>query len=179
MKKLSLLRHAKSDWQDPATRDFDRPLNDKGKRVARAMGHWVAGQKIRFDHILASPAKRVQETLEHFIEGYGKRYDIEWERKIYLASSATILDAVRDCDDKYDHILVVGHNPGIEDIIFDLVPDDGSENRDMVEKKYPTGAFAELHIDCDHWADISDKAAHFEIFMPPRNVDPNFGPDII
>jgi phosphohistidine phosphatase SixA len=98
---------------------------------------------------------RVQETLEHFIEGYGKRFDIDWERKIYLASSATILDVVRECDDQYNHILVVGHNPGIEDIIFDLVPDDGSEHRDMVEKKYPTGAFSELHLNCEHWTETS------------------------
>ncbi len=179
MKKLSLLRHAKSDWQDPTTRDFDRPLNDKGKRVARAMGHWVAAQKIRFDHIIASPALRVQETIEYFIEGYGKRFDIDWERKIYLASSATILDVVRESDDDYAHILVVGHNPGIEDIIFDLVPDNGSKLRDMVEKKYPTGAFSKLHLDCNHWTELSNNPAQFETFMPPRNIDPNFGPNNI
>lgn len=179
MKKLSLLRHAKSDWQDPAMRDFDRPLNDKGKRVSRAMGHWAASQKLRFDHIIASPAVRVNETLNEFIIGYGKRYNIEWERKIYLASSATILDVVRDTSDEHDHILVVGHNPGLEDIIFDLVPDDGSPHRDMVEKKYPTGAYAGLSIDVQHWADISKSPARFDIFMPPREVDSSFGPDII
>lgn len=179
MKKLSLLRHAKSDWQDPATRDFDRPLNDKGKRVSHAVGQWVATQKICFDYIIASPAVRVRETLDYFIKGYGKKFDIDWDRKIYLASSATILDTVRGYDDEYDHILVVGHNPGIEDIIFDLVADDGSKNRNMVEKKYPTGAFSQLHLSCKHWSEIYENPAIFKIFMPPRNLNPEFGPDVI
>lgn len=180
MKILSLLRHAKSDWQDPAMRDFDRPLNDKGKRVSRAMGHWAAAQKLRFDHIIASPAVRVNETLDEFITGYGKRFDVEWERKIYLASSATILDVVRDGDDGHDHILVAGHNPGLEDIIFDLVADDGSSPlRDVVEKKYPTGAYAQLVIDVQKWADISSAPAVLKIFMPPREINSDFGPDII
>ena len=67
MKTLSLLRHAKSDWQETSIRDFDRPLNEKGRRVSRAMGHWAASQKLRFDHIVASPAVRVMETLDEFI----------------------------------------------------------------------------------------------------------------
>lgn len=178
MKKLSLLRHAKSDWQDAALRDFDRPLNDKGKRVARAMGHWIAQQKIGFDKVIASPAIRVEETIEHFANGYEKRLNIEWDRKIYLASSATILDLVRDCTDE-EHILIVGHNPGIEDVIFDLVSDDGSSLRNMVEKKYPTGAYAQLHIETQKWADISSSATSLEVFMPPRDLDASFGPDIL
>lgn len=180
MKTLSLLRHAKSDWQETSIRDFDRPLNEKGRRVSRAMGHWAASQKLRFDHIVASPAVRVMETLDEFIIGYGRRYDVEWERKIYLASSATILDIIRDSNDDYEHILVVGHNPGIEDIIFDLVADDGhSPLRDMVEKKYPTGAYAQLDINVENWAKIGANPTKFNLFMPPRDIDPSFGPDVI
>ncbi len=180
MKIISLLRHAKSDWQDPSLRDFDRPLNNKGERVARAMGHWAAAQKITFDHVIASPALRVEQTLKHFSEGYSKKLTIEWQRKIYLASSATILDVVREADTIHNHILVVGHNPGLEDIIFDLVNDDGSYPlRDEIEKKYPTGAYAQLHIHSENWCDIIKHNAALEIFMPPRNIDPNFGPDIV
>lgn len=180
MKIISLLRHAKSDWQDPAMRDFDRPLNDKGEKVARTMGQWAASQKIKFDHIIASPALRVEQTLKHFADGYGNRIHVEWERKIYLASSVTILDVIRDASDEHDHILVVGHNPGLEDVIFDMVRDDGSSPlRDEVEKKYPTGAYAQLHMDIEKWSDISNHIAKLEIFVPPRDLDPSFGPDII
>jgi len=179
MKKISLLRHAKSDWQDTSQRDFDRPLNDKGIRVAKAMGRWIAKKKILFDHIIASPAERVKETFENFSEGYSEKLNIVWERKIYLASSATILDMIRETSDDHSHILVVGHNPGLEDIIFDLVPDDASSPlRDIVEKKYPTGAYAQLHLDIETWSDIAGPVAKLEIFMPPRDINPNFGPDI-
>ncbi len=178
MKILNLLRHAKSDLQDSSKRDFDRPLNDKGKRVSRAMGSWVAEQKITFDHIIASPAIRVSQTLEHFAEGYSKRLKINWERKVYLASSVTLLDMVRECDSHHDSILLVGHNPGIEDVIFDLVPDDGSSPyRDNVEKKYPTGTFAQLEIDINSWSDLNEPSAKLVTFIQPRDINPSFGPD--
>ncbi len=179
MKIISLLRHAKSDWQDPALRDFDRPINEKGERVSRAMGQWIASQKIKFDYIIASPALRVEQTLKHFTKGYGNKLTIESERKIYLASSATILDVIRETGEEHDHILVVGHNPGLEDVIFDLVRDNGSSSlRNEVEKKYPTGAYAQLHIEANNWCDIIKHDATLEIFMPPRELDPSFGPDI-
>ena len=126
MKKLTLLRHAKSGWDDPVERDFDRPLNKKGKRAAAVMGRFIQRNGLTFDQILASPAVRVIETLENVEEASGLAMEPTWDRKIYLASSATLLDVLRGADAEAEHILMVGHNPGLEDLIFDLVPDDGS-----------------------------------------------------
>ena len=178
MKKLTLLRHAKSSWDDPVERDFDRPLNKKGKRAAAVMGRFIRSKGLRFDQILASPAVRVIETLENVEEAGGQAMEPTWDRKIYLASSATLLDVLRGAHADADHILMVGHNPGLEELIFDLVPDDGtSPARDEVETKYPTAALAEMTLAIDSWADISEKCGKLDRFTRPRDLDPELGPD--
>ncbi|MEH6789848.1 SixA phosphatase family protein [Parasphingorhabdus sp.] len=178
MKKLTLLRHAKSSWDDPVDRDFDRPLNKKGKRAAAVMGRFMRSKKLAFDQILASPAVRVIETLENVEEACGQAMEPTWDRKIYLASSATLLDVLRGANIDADHVLLVGHNPGLEDLIFDIVPDDGSSPaRDEVEIKYPTGALAEMTLAIDSWADIGENCGTLDRFTRPRDLDPELGPD--
>ncbi len=178
MKKLTLLRHAKSSWDDPVDRDFDRPLNKKGKRAAAVMGRFIRSKGLSFDQILASPAVRVIETLENVEEARGRAMEPTWDRKIYLASSATLLDVLRGANAEAGHVLLVGHNPGLEDLIFDLVPDDGSSPaRDEVETKYPTAALAEMTLAIDGWADIVEKCGSLDRFTRPRDLDPELGPD--
>lgn len=178
MKKLTLLRHAKSSWDDPVARDFDRPLNDKGKRAAAIIGKFIKRNDLAFDQVLASPAVRVIETLENLEPASGRSFEPQWDRKIYLASSVTLMDVLRGANSDAEHILMVGHNPGLEDLIFDLVPDDGSsEARDAVEIKYPTAALAELVLDIDNWSDIKDSCATLDRFTRPRDLDAELGPD--
>lgn len=177
-KILYLLRHAKSGWDDPVPRDFDRPLNEKGKRAAHAIGEWMASNGLNFEHVVASPAVRVIETLDGVWAGYGRRIEPTWERRIYLASGATVLDVLREGDDAHDTVLVVGHCPAMEDIVLDLVADDGSSPlREIVLDKYPTAALAELELDINSWADIGKGAVHFKRFVRPRDLDPSLGPD--
>ncbi|MEP3224990.1 MAG: histidine phosphatase family protein [Parasphingorhabdus sp.] len=178
MKRLTLLRHAKSSWDDPVNRDFDRPLNDKGKRAATIMGKFIKRHGLQFDQILASPAVRVIETLEQVESACGSSLEPQWDRKIYLASSVTLMDVIRNAHADAQHILMVGHNPGLEDLIFDLVPDDGSSNtRAAVEAKYPTAALAELQLGIENWVDIQDGCAVLDRFTRPRDLDPELGPD--
>ena len=178
MKKLTLLRHAKSSWDDPVDRDFDRPLNKKGKRAAAVMGCFIRRKGLDFDQILASPAVRVIETLENVEEASKVALEPTWDRKIYLASSATLMDVLRGARAEAEHILMVGHNPGLEDLVFDLVPDDGSSPaRDDVETKYPTAALAEMTLAIDSWADITEKCGTLDRFTRPRDLDPELGPD--
>ncbi len=178
MKKLTLLRHAKSSWDDPVDRDFDRPLNKKGKRAAAVMGSFIKRHGLTFDQILASPAVRVIETLEHVEGASNLAMEPTWDRKIYLASSATLLDVLRGAREEAEHVLMVGHNPGLEDLIFDLVPDDGSSPaRDEVETKYPTATLAEMTLAIDNWADITEKCGTLGRFTRPRDLDPELGPN--
>ena len=186
MKTLGLFRHAKSDWHDPRARDFDRPLNARGRKGAALMGghmrDWCQAQGVRWDRILASPSVRTSETLEIAAmnsPGGGRlRYVINWDRRIYLASSATLFDLLREEDAKVATVLMSGHNPGLEDLIFDLVPDDGSSPlRDEIEEKFPTAAFAVLELDIADWADLRANCARLVHLMRPRDLDPELGPE--
>jgi phosphohistidine phosphatase len=89
-----------------------------------------------------------------------------------------VLDVLREVDDAHDVVMVVGHCPAVEDLVFDLVADDGSSPlRDEVELKYPTAALAQLEIPIQSWADIGKPIAHLKRFVRPRDLDPALGPD--
>ena len=176
MKTLTLLRHAKSGWDDTVQRDVDRPLNAKGRRAAQAVGRFLKREAVAFDHVLASPAVRVQQTLEEVAAAYGPLAPVS-ERRIYLASAATLLDLIRDLDDAHDRVLLVGHNPGLEDLVLLLVPDAEKGPRDAVEEKYPTASVAELGFAIDHWGEARDGGATLIRFTRPRDLDPSLGPD--
>nr|WP_255631005.1 histidine phosphatase family protein [Novosphingobium sp. FKTRR1] len=174
-----MFRHAKSDWSDARARDFDRPLNARGQRGAAAMGRFVREQGWTFEHIIASPAVRVAETIEVATKAYGRGFPVEWDRRIYLASSATLLDLLREVEGDPASVLMIGHNPGLEDLIFDLVPDDGtSPLRDIVEQKFPTATFALLEADIERWADLAEGSARLISLTRPRDLDPTLGPQL-
>jgi phosphohistidine phosphatase len=177
-KTLYLLRHAKSGWDDPVARDFDRPLNKRGEKAARTIGQWMASNGLEFEHVIASPAVRVIETLDGVWSGYGRKIEPTWERRIYLASSATVLDVIREVSDDHENILVVGHCPAVEDLVFDLIPEDGSSPlRAEVEVKYPTATLAQIDLPIEHWAEIGKPVGHLKRFVRPRDLDAALGPD--
>lgn len=182
MKILGLFRHAKSDWNDAVARDFDRPLNERGRKgaaaIGRHIGDYIAEQGICWNRIIASPAVRVTQTIEIAAEAAGQSPAVIWDRRIYLASSATLIDILREQEGDPVAILMVGHNPGLEDVIFDLVPDDGtSPLRDVVEEKFPTAAYAVLELDIDNWADLEEGQARLVHLIRPRDLDPALGPE--
>ena len=176
MKTLTLLRHAKSGWDDPVARDFDRPLNAKGKRAAAMVGRHMRTLGLTFDHAIASPAVRVSETLEQIESGYGRTIAPVLDRRVYLASAATLLDVVHGFPGDADSALLVGHNPGLEDLVLMLVADGADPLRDAVEDKYPTASIAELQFEGD-WADVASGTARLTRFIRPRDLDPTLGPD--
>lgn len=180
MKTLGLFRHAKSDWGDPRARDFDRPLNHRGERGAALMGQHIRDHGTRFDRVLASPAVRVAETIELASKAFGRSFAVEWDRRIYLASSATLLDLLHGIEGDPAAVLMVGHNPGLEDLIFDLVPDDGnSPLRDEVEVKFPTATFAVLELPAERWADVAEGSGRLVHMIRPRDLDPSLGPELV
>lgn len=179
MKTLSLLRHAKSSWDDPVARDFDRALNKRGIRGARLMGEYMRREGIDYDHVVSSPAVRCTETLDHLWEGMGRTLHPAWDRRIYLASCVTLLDVVNELPDSADHAMMCGHNPGFEDLILLLVPDKaGDPLRDAVEEKFPTAALADIVFDVDSWAAVKPNTGRFTRLMRPRDLDPALGPEI-
>ncbi len=178
MKTLTILRHAKSGWDVAVERDFDRPINKRGARGAELVGQWLKRQKLPVDRIVASPAVRVSETLDIF-QPAADLHAIEphWDRRIYLASAATLIDVVRDTGGEAQHLLISGHNPGLEDLILMLVPEsEDDELRARVEEKLPTAALARLEFDIADWHDLDVNTARFTGFIRPRDLDPALAP---
>jgi phosphohistidine phosphatase len=176
MKTLTLLRHAKSGWDDPVARDFDRPLNPKGQRAAAMVGRHMRALRLAFDHVVASPAVRVAETLDHVGQGYGDDLAPHWDQRIYLASPATLLDVVHDLPPAAERVLLVGHNPGLEELVLLLVPDGGAL-RDEVEIKFPTATLAEVTFEGAGWDAARAGSGTLTRFVRPRDLDPSLGPD--
>lgn len=178
MKILGIFRHAKSDWNDARLRDFDRPLNKRGRKGAAVMGEHIRDYGQKWDRVIASPAVRVAQTIEIASEAAGSGAPVIWDRRIYLASSVTLLDLLHEQEGDPGSIIMVGHNPGLEDLIFDLVPDDGSSPlREVVEEKFPTAAFAVLELDVDRWADVYEGCGRLVHLARPRDIDKTLGPE--
>ncbi|MEQ5787022.1 histidine phosphatase family protein [Erythrobacter sp. NFXS35] len=178
MKILGLLRHAKSDWDDTSQRDFDRGLNARGRKGARLVGTHIREHGVEWGKLIASPAVRVKATLE----GALPDMDAEFDQKLYLASADTIMETIEahagSGADEADAILICGHNPGLQDVLLELVSP-GKENdlfREAVVK-FPTAAFAVLECDIEHWSQLKRYCAGLVHFARPRDLDPALGPE--
>ncbi len=181
MKTLTLLRHAKSTWDDPVERDFDRPLNGRGRRAAARMGQWLrdeglVGDDAGFDHVRASPAVRVRQTIEGVEDGMRRPLHALFDTRIYLASAVTLLDLVQSFEATAATALLVGHNPGLEDLLL-LLTSDADPLRGEAEIKYPTAALAVLDLGVEAWRDVQPGTATLRAFVRPRDLDASLGPD--
>lgn len=175
MKTLTLLRHAKSSWDDRTARDFDRPLNPRGRRAAQTIGQEMRRLQLCFDQVLASPAVRVAETLREVEAGYGRPLGAQFEKRIYLAAPETLLEIVQSADDRAASLLLVGHNPGLEMLAL-LLSRDGPLRAELATK-YPTATLAEISLPLPRWADAGKGIGALTRFMRPRDLDPELGPD--
>ena len=174
MKTLTLLRHAKSTWDDPVARDFDRPLNPRGRRAARTVGSEMRSLGLAFDKVVASPARRVMETLDEVEQAFGK-LGTAYDERLYLAGPATLLEIIHETSDGVDRLLLVGHNPGLEELAL-LLARDGILKGE-VSIKYPTATLAEIVLPADRWAEVVGGMGTLERFIRPRDLDPSLGPD--
>ena len=176
MKRLGLLRHAKSEWDDAVKRDFDRGLNDRGRRGAALMGEHVVSEDIDWGLALASPAVRIKETLERARLGVAPVFD----ERLYLASSETIIDLLSTAGgkDEPESILIIGHNPGLQETILDLVAP--ARENDLFREaaiKFPTASFAVLECAIDSWSALKARCATLVHFARPRDLDTDLGPE--
>jgi phosphohistidine phosphatase len=176
MKTLTLLRHAKSTWDDPVARDFDRPLNRRGRLAARTVGKEMRAQQLLFGQVVASPAVRVRETLEEVASGYGQPLQPVFKERVYLASPETLLDIVQEADEGSGNLLIVGHNPGLEGLALLLTSGTGDLRAELA-LKYPTATLAEISLPVERWSEVVAGSGSLTRFIRPRDLDPELGPD--
>ncbi|MGI9205591.1 MAG: SixA phosphatase family protein [Woeseiaceae bacterium] len=144
MKTITLLRHAKSSWDDSTLVDFDRPLNDRGRKNSPEMAQRLRAAGIRPSLILSSPAKRAWSTARIFAREIS--YPLEFlqrDRDLYHAGLKQLFDVIATQDEGFNSILVVGHNPGLTDLANELVPG--------LTTNMPTAAFVATLVDTDTW----------------------------
>ena len=160
MKRLAILRHAKSSSDDQQFADFDRPLNERGWKAARRVGRELKKRGIDFDLVLASPAVRVRETLQ----GGGMEAEIRFEPYMYLASEQQLFEFVRYLPETVHAPLLVGHNPGLQQLVVALTRDD------RVERKLPTAAFVRIELAADKWSDVEPGSGTIADLIFPKEL---------
>lgn len=175
MKRLYLLRHAKSSWGDPGLPDHERPLNARGQAAAAAMGRHLAGWDRPPDAILASTARRVVETLAILRPAAGlKHVPILRDRGLYLAEHPALLARLRQAPPEADSLLLVGHNPGLHDFAVRLAGEISEADlamRERLRAGYPTCALAVIDFpQAENWLGIGWGDGRLEDFVTPKTL---------
>jgi len=145
MKMLLLLRHAKSSWDEPGLEDHDRPLNKRGRKAAPRIGQLLRDEEIAPDVVLTSSALRARDTAGAVCEVLGFEGGIDERHDLYLAGPGAYLRAIRELPDEAERVLVVGHNPGLEDLLEALCGRC---------KRMPTAALAAVELPVKHWREL-------------------------
>ena len=154
MKQLLLIRHAKSDWNAPSSGDFDRPLNERGKKDAPVMAHRLLHKKIEIDAFISSPATRAKKTATVFAKEYKlDKDDIIFKEELYSASVDTFYEVVSAVNDKFDTIALFSHNPGITDFANSLT-------NTRIDNIPTCGIFA-VKIKVKHWKEFKEGQKEF------------------
>ena len=172
MKTLTLLRHAKSSWDDPSPRDFDRPLNARGRKAARGDGRELRRLGLAFDRIVASPAARGRPRRWSGSARPMAPLPLDLRRaRLSRLGRRPCSTSSEAADDAHDRLLIVGHNPGLEQLAL-AAGAGGRPPRPRSAAKYPTGALAEIRFDVARWADVGEGAGTLARFIRPRDLAP-------
>ncbi len=169
MKTLLLLRHAKSSWDDPALDDHERALSPRGERAAALVGAWLAQREQPPSLVLCSSARRTLQTLEGIRPALGAGLRVQVERGLYLASPETLLARLAQVPDDEASVLLIGHNPGIEQLAQALVKDGDHEAIGRISRKFPTAAVAVVALRGQRWAEVA-RGGTLEAFVRPRDL---------
>ncbi len=172
MKTLILLRHAKSSWADPDQSDFARPLSKRGERDAPRMGAWLAAGGHRPQLLLCSAAARTKATLDHLPGTLVQKATIKRLKSLYLADAGRLLRQIRSTPASIETLLIIGHNPGIQELAVQCLQPDAGEPRSAaadaaLAKKFPTAAAAIVTFEVRTWAAIAPHSGLLEAFMTP------------
>jgi phosphohistidine phosphatase len=166
-RRIHLLRHAKSSWDQPALADHDRPLAPRGLRASKTMAGHLHDQGIQPELILCSSATRARQTLKPIVAALGD-VEVRVEEQLYGASAADLLERLRLLPDHLESAMLIGHNPAMQELALGLAG--GGEGRDSLALKYPTGALATLAFEGAGWSDLAAGRAELVAYVRPRDL---------
>ena len=159
-KTLYLLRHLKSSWDDPAIPDRDRPLAPRGRKAGKKLARHLRDRDVAPELVLCSPAIRARETLDAVRSALGEP-EVRFDERLYAASERELLDVLRGVDFGVGSVLVIAHNPGLEDLAAGL--------SGVAREKFPTGALATLAFECV-WSELQPDSCELTGFVVPREL---------
>jgi phosphohistidine phosphatase len=171
-KKLILLRHAKSAWDNPSIADFDRPLSNRGRKAAPLVGAYLARRGLVPGLALCSSAKRAAETLDLACAGWPTKPTVRKLKSLYLAMPREMLRRLQAVGKEPDCVMLVGHNPGIADLAAWLCSHGKADQRASLARKFPTGALAVIEFDVEDWGDVDAEAGRLIEFATPKQIEP-------
>ncbi len=165
--RLLLLRHAKSAWPEGVA-DEQRPLNGRGRAAATLMGDYLAEAKLIPDLALVSSARRTQETWALVRERLPRQPEMRTVAELYAASSGQILDVLQAVEPALRTVLILAHNPGLQDLALALSGGGDAASREGMEAKYPTAGLAVIDFPAAHWRDVGRGMGRLDRFVTPR-----------
>ena len=168
MKTLLLLRHAKSSWNDPGQSDHDRMLTPRGGRAAELVSLYVAQRGDPPSLVLCSTARRALDTLEPLRHRLGVPF--EARRELYLADPDALLEVLAGIDDRESCVLVIGHNPGLHELVLQLARHGDDEARARLRAGFPTPALAVLELAITRWDEIRAGCGTLLELRVPRDL---------
>ena len=170
-KRLYVLRHAKSSWDDHAAADHERPLSERGRRAVRLIAAYIQAEGIEPELVLCSTARRTRETLE----GLGLSSTVLVEHRLYAASSDDLLERLRSLPAELGSVMLVGHNPALQMLVLRLAAgerggrEQGAEGLEEIRRKLPTGALVTLET-TDAWAQLDVGSAELVDYVRPKGL---------
>ena len=170
-KRLILLRHAKSAWDNPSLADFERPLSNRGRKAAPLIGAYLERKGLVPGLVLSSSANRAVETLDLASASWQTKPAIRKLKSLYLAMPREMLRRVQAIGPEPDCVMLVGHNPGIADLANWLCSSGEIAQRASLSRKFPTGAVAVIEFDVQDWAEVDAETGALIDFATPKQIE--------
>ena len=171
MRRLLILRHAKSSWAEPGASDHDRPLNRRGQEAAPRIGAYLARHKLVPDCVLCSTARRARETWELVAAAVSAASAATYVERLYDAAPRTLLDLFRHAEPAAKSVLAVGHNPGLQEVATQLIAAGDLDDRERLREKLPTGGLVVIDFAIEGWAKLHTRSGRLERFVVPRMLE--------
>ncbi|HXM36542.1 MAG TPA: histidine phosphatase family protein [Pyrinomonadaceae bacterium] len=162
MKTLLLLRHAKSSWKDSSLADHERTLNGRGRRAAELVRSFLERKNLRPQLVLSSSAVRTRQTVEIIFDGAAPAPDIRYDDALYLASAGKLLELISTLEEDRDRVLLVGHNPGMEELFFRLTG---------LDERFPTATLANIGLNIEKWREAKTTRGRLEWLVTPKQLE--------
>ncbi|CAN7703319.1 histidine phosphatase family protein [Phyllobacterium sp. LjRoot231] len=169
MRRLILLRHAKSDWPDGID-DHERPLAKRGRQNSPLMGTYMAKERLRPNLAIVSTARRARETWKLVRAAFKRDISQRKESRIYDASAKAILDVINTTAPDVKALLLVGHNPGLQDLALRLIGKGSPSDLSRLHRKFPTAGLVVIEFDVKRWSDVSEGLGQLERFETPKSI---------